>query len=73
MTRTQDTVSIWTCPMILNFEEYLSTDSGPNTTATAAAPVSAPTPTTAMDVTTITNALSLAYSPSHHLPAQTYS
>ena len=46
----------WTCLMILNFDEYLSTDAGPNTIATAAAPV--PALTTAMDVTTITNALS---------------
>ena len=46
--------------MILNFEEYLSTAPGPNMTATAAAPVPALTPTTTMDVTTITNALSPA-------------
>ena len=46
--------------MILNFEEYLSTDSGANTAATAASPVPTPSPTTTMDVTTITNALSAA-------------
>ena len=50
----------WTSLTILNYEEYLSTDSGPTTTATAAAPVPTPTSTTTMDVTTITNALSAA-------------
>ena len=50
----------WTCLLILNFEEYLSTDSGPNTSATAAAPVPGLTPTTAKDVTTVMNALSAA-------------